>query len=427
MHRVALLAGFVSTGLLAPATSYACCADVHTSTPLGWSADGRVLIGRHSATECSGTSVAEVMEPGASTPSERYDLYSRSARLELDGEARAIDDETLYQEEEAGASPNRYAPSAALRRRFSRRVTTLCGADVLALALPVGQRGADRFDEEVVVSVRVRTEAGFREVLSGVRWQRVTAQAMNVFVHPSPDGTRALVRLHSDGPDAMFDDPHWIELPADTIRSHRCAPEAARAQIFPTPQLADDTYQEDLRWMVDGANEQFDGDFEDGSPSYFANEAAWTKPRDPAIRALLVRAVTRVYGPVLAAAIEAEAPITGAPIAIANDDAIVPIDTGDEVGSSGKAPLSSEEMEAFHGAYEPDASEHDESLPEATFDVDVDYPAYTDPAAPDAGTHFDAPPTEPMACSATRIDAAAFLLLLVPIVLRARARRSRDP
>lgn len=428
MHRVALLAGFVSMGLLAPSTSHACCADVDTTAPIGWSVDGDLLVGRQLATECNGTSLAEVMEPGERVASERYDLYSRSARIGLRTEGRAIDDDTLWEEEEDGASPDRYAPSPALRRRFSIRPTALCGADVLGLAFPTGQRGVDRFDEEVLLSVRVRTEAGFREVLSGVRWQRVTAQTMHVFVHPSPDGTRAFVRFHTDGPEATFDDAHWIDLPADTIRSRDCDLDALRAPVLPSAELENDSYQEDLRWMIESANEQLAARSDEGSPAYFAAEAAWTRPRDPSIRALLVRAIAREFGPELAAAIESEAPLATDEPSIADGESIVDALAGGAGGpSSPKPPLFGDVEAAVHGPLGADAASPLESPQpagtEPPLELDIDEAVLVDPAyGPDGGVTTPPELTQqvPMACSAASFDAIALLVMLVPLAFRRR-------
>lgn len=410
MHRVALLAGFVSTGLLAPSTSHACCAGINTAAPLGWSADGHLLVGRHEAVDCVNTSVAEVLESGARIASERYDLYSRSAPLARIAEGRGIDDETLYLEEEDGGSPDRYAPSAALRRRFAIAPTTLCGADVLGLALPADRAGTDRFHEPVLLSVRVRTAAGFREVLSGVRSDRLGARAMRVLVHPSPDGTRAFVRLHIDSPDAMFDEVHWIDLPANTIRDRECELEATRAPVFPSPAFDDDSYQEDLHWMIEGASEELAAPSDGGSPIYFASEAAWTRPRDASIRALLVRAITHEFGPVLAQALELEAPLPADALEIADRESIVDALAGSVDGpSSTKPPLS----EVSHLAPLPTGAE-------PALELDIDETVLIDPTyRPDGGASApELTNPAPMACSATSIDATALLLVLLPLALR---------
>jgi MYXO-CTERM domain-containing protein len=40
---------------------------------------------------------------------------------------------------------------------------------------------------------------------------------LTVSVHPAPDGRRALVVLHEDGPEAMIDTLHWVEVPDGVV------------------------------------------------------------------------------------------------------------------------------------------------------------------------------------------------------------------
>jgi hypothetical protein len=416
MDRAALLVAFVSTGLLVPATSLACCSDIDASTPIGWSADGHLLVTRDVSSECNGTRVAEVLAPGLDRR-ERYDLFSASRPIGPDAEGRRLSDEAIYIAEEEQGPTRLFVPSRALLRRFSLPPRSLCRSDVLGIAepSPEGPDAVDRSDL-VALSVLVRTERGFQVVLRDVDQHRIAARGLEVFVHPSPDGRHALVRFHGDRSEALFDDLHWIDLPEDTVVRTECALDAASGYVLPSTHLSDDPYYvDDLPWLIESANEAFAaGEPERGSAAYHALEAAWTKPRDASVRALLVRALAITAGPDIAAIAAADAPLPppGVPMLI---------EQGPSAAATAHRRASTETATA--GRIPEDEIETYDLAPASPLELGVDPAAAPDGRVPPDASHASS--GEPMSCSTTA-SPAALVSLLVPVFCLARRRVGPD-
>jgi len=314
----------------APTSASACCGDIDSARPFGWSADGRLLVTRAVNSDCSGTLTAEVLAPGELEVSQTFDLYRAGRRLRDGQDPRVFDDEQHYELVDANDGVDPFVVPGSLAAGFATPVSSFCAEDLFLSARPNPEDGPETepWEATVRITLRVRTDAGFEVIADDVVAQRFAAVDGYAHVHPAPDGRTALVRVSTDGPDFMGDYSTWIELPPGLA-----APRPGcntSALVIPDPSTpADDFLAEDGFYLEQGLRHQRDAqaattadearELSDYALMNFAR-ALWSAPGDPALRAHLVAALEGVGHTDLAAEISDGLPETSTSEALVCED-----------------------------------------------------------------------------------------------------------
>lgn len=190
-----LVACAIVMGRVDAAEACACCDAKMTRTPIGWSAEGSLLIDTRDNHACEGKARLETWPVDAEVPSTCFDFYGDPEKEIPCGE---------IEHQQSGKTPKR--TSAVAKKRFPTKATRSAASKVRVTRSPGSDSG------HANATVQVKTKSGWQIVWSGAI---SSSQKPTASVWPSPAGDRvvALVSYIHSGTQSEEVDVHWAPMP----------------------------------------------------------------------------------------------------------------------------------------------------------------------------------------------------------------------